>query len=273
MGRKLKRDEDGHVVIEEDKVVYFDDDGEERKLDWQHSIGKIREVSDDRDDWRTRGKKAIAALELFGDISADDARNAIRTIKSYDDKKLVDAGEVDKLKAKLTEDLQNQHREFTESQAAVLKLRDKALAEKDGQIRRLMVSNSFERSPFLNKSVVAALRGKNGESVWGDHFHVENGEVVPYESGDRKLYSKEKPGELAEFEEAIQLIVMADPRKDDYLISGHAGGDDHGETRTTDHSPGAVTLTREQAKDTRTYRAAREAAEKKGVTLSIAKPA
>ncbi len=272
MAMQLKKDAEGHVVVDEDdRITYVDHDGEEINLDWQHAIGKVTEVSWKLDKATARAKKAEEAAEYFDGIDLEQARNAIRTVANLEDKKLIEAGEVDKLKAEWHEQLQTLDRDRSEAHAEVLADRDKSLTEKDGQIRKLTISNAFRSSVWLNQNVLPYLRGETAEKVWGSHFRVENGDMVPYKDAETKLYSKEKPGEQPDFEEAIQLIVLADPRKEDCLISSHAGGDDDGNVRTAGRN-GAVTLTREQAKDPKVYRAAKKAAEEKGVDFSIAPP-
>jgi len=65
---------------------------------------------------------------------------------------------------------------------------------------------------------------------FGDNFKVEidedSGErrVVGYYNDKQKIYSREKPGDLADFDEALTLLVDRDPEKDQMLTGTGAGG-------------------------------------------------
>ena len=45
------------------------------------------------------------------------------------------------------------------------------------------------------------------QSVFGKHLKVEDGNVVAYDAHGNKLYSKARPGEAADFDEALEILV------------------------------------------------------------------
>ena len=63
------------------------------------------------------------------------------------------------------------------------------------------------------------------QSVFGKHLKIEDGNVVAYDAHGNKLYSKARPGEAADFDEALEILVDQYPYRDQILKgSGHSGG-------------------------------------------------
>jgi hypothetical protein len=62
------------------------------------------------------------------------------------------------------------------------------------------------------------------ESRFGKNFKIEEGKVVAYGHDGNKLFSKSRPGEPAEFEEALELLVDGYAHKDQILKgTGNSG--------------------------------------------------
>ena len=87
---QLKVDENGHAVLQDGKPVYVRDDGSETAFDADHAIKQIRKLSDERD--TLRGKASA-----FEGLDPEAARKAVETVKNLSDKKLIEAGEVQKV--------------------------------------------------------------------------------------------------------------------------------------------------------------------------------
>ncbi|HHL2868178.1 TPA: hypothetical protein ACQ42N_003730, partial [Acinetobacter baumannii] len=88
------------VTNEQGHPVYIHDDGKEVGFDAPRAISKIDELGTEAKNHRLAKEQAEASLKAFEGI--DDpaaAKKAIETLKNFDDKKLVDAGEVEKVKA------------------------------------------------------------------------------------------------------------------------------------------------------------------------------
>jgi hypothetical protein len=50
-----------------------------------------------------------------------------------------------------------------------------------------------------------------------DAFKLENGELVGYDKTGNKLYSRSNPGRVAQFDEAIQILISQHPHRDQIL--------------------------------------------------------
>lgn len=220
---KLKLDEAGHAVLSEGKPVYIADDGKELAMDVPAMSAKITQLNGEAQGHRTAKEAAEAALKKFEGI--DDpakALAAIATVANLDDKKLVDAGEVEKVKT-----------------AAIASVEEKykpVVAERDrlqGELYSERIGGAFSRSKFITDKV--AIPAEFVEARFGKSFKIEDGKVVAYGPDGNKLYSRSKPGEPADFEEALELLVDTSPHKDSILKgSGHQGtGAQHGSTKTT----------------------------------------
>lgn len=72
-------------------------------------------------------------------------------------------------------------------------------------------------------------------------FKVEEGKIVAYDASGNKIYSRAKPGELAQFDEALEFLVENYPQKD-YILK--ASGNNGGGSRPTQHDIGQKTMKR-----------------------------
>lgn len=212
---KLKLDSNGNVVVQDGKPVYVHEDGKEIPFDAAGAVATISARNGEAKAYRERAEAAEGKLKGFEGIEDPAAAiKALGIVKNLDDKKLVDAGKVDEIKAEVTKVFQSQLAE-----------KDKIIGEKDGHIYKLEVSNKFKSSPFMEKLI---LPPDIAEAQFGQSFKIEEGRVVGYLNGN-KIYSREKPGELADFDEAFSTIVDAYPMKDRILkASGQSGSGAHG---------------------------------------------
>lgn len=137
-----------YAEVQDGKPVYVDSDGKEIAFDAVSTKATISRLFGENKSYRERFEAAEASLKQFEGITdAEAARKALEVVKNLDDKKLVDAGEVEKIKAevgkvyeaKLTEETQK--REKLEQQLHAEKIgggfaRSKFIAEKTRHSRR-----------------------------------------------------------------------------------------------------------------------------------------
>ena len=94
---KLKLDDAGHAVLQDGKPVYVKDDGTEITFDAKQAFDKIGELTGQATGFRKERDSLKESLSKFGDIDPEKAQEALSTIANLDKKKLVDAGEVEKV--------------------------------------------------------------------------------------------------------------------------------------------------------------------------------
>jgi hypothetical protein len=212
---KLKLDENGHVVLADGKPVYVHDDGREIPFDAAGTIQTISRLNAEAKDNRLRAEAAEAKYKPFDGIEdAAAARKALETMKSLDQKKLIDAGEVETVKAEITKALQAQ---IDAASTRAQTLEQQLYAEKIG--------GAFARSPLIvGDKAKLAIPADLVQARFGSAFKIEDGKAVAYDSQGNKIYSRSRPGELADFDEALDVLVDQYPHKDSILRSSGASG-------------------------------------------------
>lgn len=218
---------DGVPVVQEGKPVYVYDDGKEVVIDAEQLFGKISELNNEAKGHRLKAKELEEKLVKLGDVSPEQLMATISEIESLGGLEAIRKGvkvNVDEIKGEMNKAFEQKLQE-----------KEKLLQEKDGHIYKLEVSNRFKASPYINEKLI--LPPDIAEATFGQNFKIEDGRVVAYLNGNR-IFSRERAGELADFEEAIGVIVDAYSMKDRILKgTGNSGG---GASSSTGKGTGSV---------------------------------
>ena len=209
---KLKLDENGNAVLQDGKPVYVHEDGKEVAFDAPGTVATITRLNSEAKGHRERAdnaEKAVKAFEGIDDPAA--AKKALATVANLDAKTLVDAGEIEKVKAEISKAFQLQLDEVT---GKAQTLEQQLYAEKIG--------GSFSRSKFIADKL--AVPADMVQATFGQNLKVEDGKVVAYDAQGQKIFSRARPGELADFDEAIETLVSQYPHRDHILKSSGANG-------------------------------------------------
>lgn len=209
---KLKLDENGNVALQDGKPVYVHEDGKEVAFDAAEMTATIARLNFEAQKHR-EGKQALEAqVKAFEGIEDPKAAiEALHTVANLDSKKLIDAGEVDQVKAEISKAYQSQ---IDEIKTAKEQLEQQLYAEKIG--------GAFSRSKLVSEKL--AIPVDLVQAAFGSAFNIEDGQVVAYDGHGQKIYSRENPGALAGFDEALEVLVNAYPHKDQILKgSGQSG--------------------------------------------------
>ena len=187
--------------------IFVKDDGSEASVE----AATISRLNGENKTLRERGDKALADLKNYEGLDAVKAREALETVAKLGDKKLVENGEVEKLKNQINEQYQTKIRELeTKNQVTE--------AERDNLIRR----TAIQGSKFIQERV--AVPAEMFESVMAKNFKVEDGKVVPYDLAGNKVMSNKKFGEIADIDEAFEIIVGGYAHKDTILKAPNMSG-------------------------------------------------
>ena len=209
---KLKLDENGNAVLQDGKPVYVHDDGKEVAFDAPGTVATITRLNSEAKGHRERAENAEKAVKAFDGI--DDpaaAKKALATVANLDAKTLVDAGEIETVKAEISKAFQLQLDEVT---GKAQTFEQQLYAEKIG--------GSFSRSKFIADKL--AVPADMVQATFGQNLKVEDGKVVAYDAQGQKIFSRARPGELADFDEAIETLVSQYPHRDHILKSSGANG-------------------------------------------------
>ncbi len=243
---KLKFDEKGNVVVQDGKPVYVLDDGREVAHDAATTVATITRLNGEAKSHREAKETAETKLKAFEGIEdAEAAKKAVETLKNIDEGKLLTAGKVQEIKDAAAASAKQAVADATRAAEA----REKSLTEQNakltGDLNNHIIGGSFAGSKFIGEKL--AIPADIAQSAFGRHFKVENAKLVPMDANGNPIFSVTRHGEHADFEEAIEILVNAHPRKEMLLRgSGASGGGANG-----GGNPGAggkKTITREQFK-------------------------
>lgn len=232
---KLNEETKAPEVTAEGKIIYLDDqdDNKELPLDPAAMYTKIGELGNqnkkDRDNYRAI-KEKFKGFEKIDDLAEwkENADKALVTVENFNDKDWMKADKVDKLKADMKSSYEGKLTAKDTVLTETLKTHAGELEGKDSHIRTLMVTNKFSSSPhFIGEKKKTTLPPDIGESYFGKHYKVEEEEgklqLKAYDANGDPIISKINPGEPADFEEAMGIIIDAYPNKDNILVASGGG--------------------------------------------------
>jgi hypothetical protein len=211
---KLKTVEiDGVVYAEvaDGKPVFVAEDGKAVPVDAPGALATISRLNAEAKGHREGEETAERALKVFEGLDPELARRALETVAGLADRRLVDAGELDKVREEIRAGFEAE------------------LSEKDGRIGALQASLTSETlaAAFARSKAIAekfAIPADLVQARFGSQFRVEDGRVVAFDAAGGRLFSRSRPGELASFDEALELIVESYPDKARILRGTVAAG-------------------------------------------------
>lgn len=213
---KLKFDDKGMVVVSEvngEKLpVFLKDDGSETPIDVRALMSSLSARAEQSTRVEGENKELKKRLGLFSGIDDPDlARKALDTVKNLDMKKLVDAGEVDKVKSEVAR--------VYETQIAELKAELKGMND---QLFNERLGSAFANSKVVREKLT--LPSDIVKATFGNQFGVKDGRVYGTDRTGNILYSAVRPGEVADFDEALMMIVNQYEHRDQILKGSGASG-------------------------------------------------
>lgn len=226
---KLKLDEQGHVVVQDGRPVYVHDDGKEVAFDAPAAVAKIGALNKEAQGHREAKEAAEAKAKAFEGIEdAEAARKALETIKNIDEGKLIAAGKVEEIKAAAQKAAQEQVAAASKAHAEELARTKQDLDKITGELYSEKIGGSFTRSKLIAEKF--AIPADLVQARFGQQFKIEDGKVVAYDQAGNKIFSRTRPGEVADFEEALETLVDQYPYRDNILKGSGAngGGAGHG---------------------------------------------
>ena len=200
--------------------VYVHDDGKEIPFDAATTVATIGRLNGEAKSHRERAEGAEKKLKVFEPITdVQAAVAALEMVGKLDAKKLIDAGEVDKVRSEAQKAFDLRLKAVEESHQPVIKERDTL---KNALVQE-KVGGSFARSKFITERL--AIPVDLVQARFGQAFRLENDAVVAYDSKGNQIFSRSKPGQIAEFDEALEILVDSYPYKENILKgSGASGG-------------------------------------------------
>lgn len=228
MALKYKMTEDGTAVVigEKGHPVVYDPDKEgpesEFGLDAIHLFGKIPSLQEEAKRYRLQKEEYENKLKSYEGIEDPEAaRAALEKLKNWNDKDYIDAKKVEQLKEQLLKVEQEKFNDLKKTYSTAVEERDQTINGLRNDINKYLISTNFSRSDlFAGDERKTYYTPEAAEAYFGRYFDVEkDGDklaIVGYEEPEKrnKIFSRERPGSLAGFEEAIRWIVNNHKDKD-----------------------------------------------------------
>ena len=202
-----KLDADGKIELSNGNPIWVKEDGSEQSVDG----GTISNLNGEAKANRIRAEKAEGDLKKFDGIDPVQANKNTELLSKIDQKKLIDAGEVDKVRDEVAKGFTTQIAE-----------RDTTIATQGATINKMTLDGVFTNSEFVTDKV--GVPREMFQAQFGQNFKVENGVPVPYDAAGNKIYSKTRMGEVANVDEALEIMVDSYAHKDSILKSDNQSG-------------------------------------------------
>ena len=213
MPLKLKLDDTGHAVVQDGKPVYVNEDGKEIPYDVNQANNKISELCKEAKTHREAKEAAEQKLRQFDGIEDPEAaRKAIETCNNLDSKKLIDVGEIERVKAEINKVANAKIEEANKKTEIVTQ-----------QLYDEKIGGSFARSNFIKDRL--AIPADIAQAAFGKNFNVTGeGRIIAKDNNGNEIYSQINPGEPAAFDEALEILVGNYKNKDSILRGNQATG-------------------------------------------------
>lgn len=201
-----------YAEVDGDKPVYIEDDGKETAFDAPGARQAIAARNAEAKSHREAKEAAEAALKKFEGIEDPAAAiDALKKIGSLKDKDLIDAGKVEEIRA-------NAVKAVEEKYAPIVKRAE----ELETALHSEKIGGSFARSKFIAEKL--AVPTDMVEAMFGRQFALDGGKIVAKDANGNPIYSKSNPGNLADFDEALETIVSSYAGRDHIMKgTGHNG--------------------------------------------------
>lgn len=230
---KLKLDANGNAVLQDGHPVYIHEDGVERPFDAAATAAAIKARNAEAKAHRERAEAAEAKVKAFEGLDPEAARKALETVSNLDNKKLIDAGEVERVKESITKGF---NEKLTAAEKRAQEAEDRYAGEK--------VATAFLGSKFLTEKTV--LPADVAQAYFSKRVKVDptTGRVRVLDSDGNPLLSKANPGAEPTFDEAMEILVTSHPQRDSILRGTNGSGS--GAPSGGGQGSGAKSLTRAQ---------------------------
>ncbi|RUR38544.1 DUF6651 domain-containing protein [Vreelandella populi] len=220
---KLKLDDQGHAVLQDGKPVYVKDDGSEMAFDAAQTTATISRLNGEAKSHRERAEAAETSLKQFEGIEDPVAAlKAIETMKDVDAGNLIKNDKLEEVKQAVEKSVEERYQGQIKQLNTALQQYETQTGELTQQLHKELIGGGFANSKFVNDKI--AVPSDMVQATFGKNFKVEDGKRVAYGNDGQPIYSKTRMGELADFDEALEILVDNYPHKDSILKASDANG-------------------------------------------------
>lgn len=220
---KLKLDDKGMPVMKDSKPIYLKDDGSEIVFDAEQAFTKIGQLTGENTTYKQRFTEAEGKVKMFEGIEDPEAaRKALETIQNIDSGRLLTANKVEELKLQIKTAAEEKVADVLRQSKVQLESTAKERDTFRDQLNEEKIGGGFSRSKFISDKI--AIPADMVRAAFGRSFKVEDGRTVAYGADSKPIYSKSRMGELADFDEALEILVDQYPHKDQIMKGSGSSG-------------------------------------------------
>lgn len=269
-GKKYAEVDDSGKVIFVDTDVAEDDPKRKTPIDVVSTYTSIPKLRAEAAERRKEAEELRKKVDVFGEIDPAKAIEALKIVQNLKDGDLVKANEVEVLKKSIENSYVEEKKSILEVHATQLSAKETEINTLNSTVRKLLISNQFKSSAFFSGATPkCTIPAEIAESYFGQNFKVENVGGVPncvayimnpITGVEEKIYSRSNPGVLADFDEAMAIILDKYPGKEAILSAGKTGVGGGGGTFVpgTSGNGTVIKVTRDQVKNPAFYRQMKE---------------
>ena len=234
--------EGDNIAMQDGHPVWIYEDGKESPFNAESALKTIKDVTAESISRKEKIRGLESKLEPLAGIDEPaefikTAKEALETVKNLDSKKLIDAGEVETLKASVAATYKEKITGMETAFSAKEKEYLDAIKSKDANISNLLIKGAIGRADFITEKTV--LTPSIAYDVFKSNFQIEDNDGQPVAVATRKdghkIMSLKDPGKYADINEALETLVNEHPDKDRLLkgIDGGGGKPPHSGTGNT----------------------------------------
>ncbi len=239
---KLKIGEDGKVALDEKGMpVWVTGDGKEIAYDVPQLVNDLQAANAQAAGRRKDIERLTEQYKPFDGLDIEKVKKGLDLQALYDEGKLKDSAKLDELKASIEASFKGKFEDQEKRHAADLSAVTEKMTAKDAMYRQEKINALFGGSAFLRDKTV--LPPEVAAAYFGGSIDFEEADgvlKVVGKVGGQPVFSRSKPGQLAQGDEIIEAIIDAYPAKD-AILRGSSGG---GGARQNHGGAGGKTLTR-----------------------------
>lgn len=211
-----------YAVVQDGKPVY-EQDGKDVPFDAVHTVGTITRLNGEAKGHREAREAAEGRLKAFEGIQ-DPAKaiEAIQTVSNLNAGQLKTAEQVDEIRREAKRAAEQQVADAARASGEKIQHLTKELDGLTQTYHGEKIGGAFGRSKFVQEKVAAPMDLLM--SHFGRHFKVEDGKVIGVNAAGGTIHSVARPGEVADFDEALSILVDGYAHKDMILKgTNHSG--------------------------------------------------
>ena len=221
MAFKLKLDANGNAVIQDGKPVYVNEEGKEEPFDMNMAWNKIHTLNEENKAKRLEAETLKAKYKAFDGMTPEEIAANKEAAAKLKEVELIKNKDFETFKNDLLATTQKKVEETERSWKSKFDS-VKGEAEKFSALYNdTVLENHFLNSEYIKSELVPSFDGDVAKAYFGHRFRVdtENKRVYAVGEDGSPILSEKKLGNVASFDEAMELLIKNHPKKDAWLKS------------------------------------------------------